>query len=73
MVHHTHPTSHLTGWEHIFRQALTPARQAEFDQLANTESAPNDVCGNQLVPSFEGLVVWSNNVNTLSLNNNLAD
>jgi hypothetical protein len=30
-------------------------------------------CGDPMDPSFTGLHVWSNNVNTLSLANNLAD
>jgi hypothetical protein len=73
MVPSVPPTVHPHGWETIFRQAFTPARQAEFNLLADTESAPNEACGDPLVPSFDGLYAWSNNVNTLSLHNDLAD
>jgi hypothetical protein len=34
---------------------------------------PNDICGDAMDASFKGLHVWSNNINTLSLTDDLAD
>jgi hypothetical protein len=37
------------------------------------DNAPNKAYGDTLDPAFDGLYVWSNNVNTLSLKDSLAD
>jgi hypothetical protein len=62
-----------TQWEHLFRRAFSTRPQSLHQQPPIPDDAPNEVCGDPLVPNFDGLHVWSNNVNTLSLGNNLAD
>jgi hypothetical protein len=60
-------------WESIFNNAFTPARQAQYQTSSLIDNAPNEACGDTLDPDFEGLTIWSNNVNTLSLSNEMAD
>jgi hypothetical protein len=57
----------------IFRNAFSHAQQTQPITLLSIDNAPNEACGDLLDPDFSGLYVWSNNVNTLSLNNGLAD
>jgi hypothetical protein len=62
-----------SGYESIFQQAFTHSRQLRLPMPTDIDSAPNKACGDALDPAFNGLYVWSNNVNTLSLANGLAD
>jgi hypothetical protein len=57
----------------IFRNAFSHTRQTQYTPLTSIENAPNEACGDPLDANFAGLYVWSNNVNTLSLNIGLAD
>jgi hypothetical protein len=41
--------------------------------MSSIENAPNEACGDPIQPDYPGLYIWSNNVNTLSLTNALAD
>jgi hypothetical protein len=69
------PRGHLRQeWESIFANAFsaTTNHQQCLSPL-DIDLVENKVCGNALDPHFDGLHVWSNNVNTLSLSNNLAD
>jgi hypothetical protein len=67
------PVNPRAGFDVLFRNAVLEARQAKFAPLTSIDNAPNEACGDPMNPSFDGLDVWSNNVNTLSLNNDLAD
>jgi hypothetical protein len=60
-------------FEHLFKNAFTTNRQTQSAHLDPTENAPNKACGATLDPEFDALYIWSNNVNTLSLTNDLAD
>jgi hypothetical protein len=59
--------------EAIFTDAFTSERQRRFDTLIDTAMAPNRACGDNMDPNFDGLYFWSNNVNTLSMKNDMAD
>jgi hypothetical protein len=62
-----------SGYESLFRHAFTTSRYIQFSPTGTPTDAPNEVCGDVLRPDFDGLYVWSNNVNTLSLANDLED
>jgi hypothetical protein len=51
----------------IFQDAFSHARQLRFAPLTSIENAPNEACGDPIDPDFNGLYVWTNNVNTLLL------
>jgi hypothetical protein len=61
------------GFEALFQSAFTPAQQTQFSHTDTLENRPNEACGDPLNVAFDGLYIWSNNVNTLSLNNDLDD
>jgi hypothetical protein len=62
-----------SGFENLFWRAFSGTRHNQFTSTNSIDSAPNEACGDSLDPDFEGLYVWSNNVNTLSLANDCAD
>jgi hypothetical protein len=62
-----------TEWAHLFRNAFSPRQQHIHQRTPVPDDAPNEACGDPLESNFDGLHVWSNNVNTLSLGNDLAD
>jgi hypothetical protein len=62
-----------TGFETLFRHAFSADRRKQFVPLTSLDNAPNEACGDSIDPNFDGLYVWSNNVNTLSLTNDIAD
>ena len=62
-----------SGFESLFRHAFTTDRYVQFNPTATPTSMPNEACGDTLQPDFDGMYVWSNNVNTLSLTNDLSD
>jgi hypothetical protein len=66
-------TNHRAGLETLFRHAFTSERYNRFATLSSPASPPNEACRGPLDPAFDGLYIWSNNVNTLSLANDLAD
>jgi hypothetical protein len=65
------PTQHNVAT--IFQDAFSHARQLRFTPPTSIENAPNEACGVPIDPNFDGLYVWTNNVNTLSLQDSLAD
>jgi hypothetical protein len=74
MVPSISPSVHpRAGFEALFRNAFTADRRDKYVPLSSIDNAPNEACGDSIDPNFDGLYVWSNNVNTLSLNNELAD
>jgi hypothetical protein len=62
-----------SGYESLFRHAFTTNRYIQFSPTGTPTDAANEVCGDVLRPDFDGLYVWLNNVNTLSLANDLED
>jgi hypothetical protein len=62
-----------SGYESLFRHAFTTNRYIQFTPTNPPTSMPNEACGDAMQPDFEGLYVWSNNVNTLSLTHDLTD
>jgi hypothetical protein len=62
-----------SGYESLFCHAFTTSRYIQFTPPDTPNDAPNKACGDALQPDFDGLYVWSNNVNTLSLANDLDD
>jgi hypothetical protein len=73
MVSSAPPSDSRNGYESLFRHAFTTNRYIQFSPTTTPTSMPNEACGDALQPDFEGLYVWSNNVNTLSLAHELAD
>jgi hypothetical protein len=73
MVPAVTPTLKPQAFESLFRDAFTAARQKQFAPLTSIEGVPNRACGDPIDPEFDRLYFWSNNVNTLSLKNDLAD
>jgi hypothetical protein len=74
MVPSISPSVHpRAGFEALFRNAFSADRRDKYVPLTSIDNAPNEACGHSIDPNFDGLYVWSNNVNTLSLNNELAD
>jgi hypothetical protein len=68
------PTSSLrTDWASLFENAFSPNQRHLQQQPPAPDDAPNEACGDKMDPNFDGLHVWTNNVNTLSLSNDLAD
>jgi hypothetical protein len=68
------PTAHLRpDWQALFTNAFSSSRQHRCLPTAALDSIPNDPCGDSLATNVSGLNVWSNNVNTLFLANDLAD
>jgi hypothetical protein len=61
------------GFEALFQHAFTTARRTQFSDTGTLDNCPNEACGDPMNAAFEGLYIWSNNVNTLSLHNDLAD
>jgi hypothetical protein len=64
---------HAEQWEHLFHNAFNSNRQNQYQTMSSIENAPNEACGDPIQPNYPGLYIWSNNVNTLSLTNDLAD
>jgi hypothetical protein len=60
-------------WQSLFSNAFSSSRQYQCLPPADIDTIPNDPCSDSLNTNFNGLNVWSNNVNTLSLGNDLAD
>jgi hypothetical protein len=60
-------------WESIFSNAFSNKNQQQCLLPDAIDYVENEVCGDALDAEFDGLHIWSNNVNTLSLNNDLAD
>jgi hypothetical protein len=74
MVPSISPSVHFrAGFEALFRNAFSADRRNKYVPLTSIDTAPNEACGDSLDPNFDGIYVWFNNVNTLSLNNDLAD
>jgi hypothetical protein len=73
MVPSVTPTTTPHAYENIFREAFTAARHRRFAPVTSVDQAPNKACGDPIDPNFTGLYIRSNNVNTLSLTNDLAD
>jgi hypothetical protein len=61
------------GFEALFQHAFTPAQRTQFSHTATLENCPNEACGDPQNAAFDGLYIWSNNVNTFSLHNDLAN
>jgi hypothetical protein len=61
------------GFEALFQNAFTPAQRTQFSHTDTLENRPNEACGDPLNAAFDGLYIWLNNVNTVSLNNDLND
>jgi hypothetical protein len=61
------------GYESLFWHAFTTNRYIQFTPTTTPISMLNEACGDAMQPDFEGLYVWSNNVNTLSLAHELTD
>jgi hypothetical protein len=61
------------GYESLVRHAFTTNRYIQFSPTTTPTSMPNEACSDALQTDFEGLYVWSNNVNTLSLAHELTD
>jgi hypothetical protein len=61
------------GFEALFRHAFSADRRNKYEPRNSIANAPNEACGDFINRNFDGLYVWSNNVNTLSLANDLAD
>jgi hypothetical protein len=73
MVSSTPPSANSrTGYESLFRHTFTTNRYIQFTPTTTPTSMPNEACGDILQPDFEGLYIWSNNVNTLALANELT-
>jgi hypothetical protein len=62
-----------TDFDTLFANAFSDARRRKFASFTSIDNAPNKACGDPIDPTFSGLHVWSNNVNILSLSNNLAN
>jgi hypothetical protein len=60
-------------WEHLFHNAFNSNRQNQYQTMSSIKNAPNEACGDPIQPDYPGLYIWFNNVNTLSLTNDLAD
>jgi hypothetical protein len=68
------PPAHLRReWETLFSNAFSTTKQQQCPPPVDIDLVPNELCGDALDATFEGLHVWSNNVNTLSLRDDLAD
>jgi hypothetical protein len=61
------------NWTPLFGNAFSISQQRRNDPTSAPDDAPNEACEDPMDPSFDGLYVWSNNVNTLSLSNDSAD
>jgi hypothetical protein len=57
----------------LFATAFSRNQRNLQQQPPTPDDAPNEACGDTMDPGFAGLHVWTNNVNTLSLSNDLAD
>jgi hypothetical protein len=62
-----------TDWASLFENAFSPNQRHLQQQPPAPDDAPNEACGDTMDPGFPGLHVCTNNVNTLSLSNDLAD
>jgi hypothetical protein len=68
------PTAHLhREWETLFSNAFSTNKQQQYPPPVDIDLVPNELRGDAMYATFEGLPVWSNNVNTLSLSDDLAD
>jgi hypothetical protein len=57
----------------LFENAFSPNQRHLQQQPSAPDDAPNEACGDTMDPGFARLQVWTNNVNTLSLSDDLAD
>jgi hypothetical protein len=73
MVTSVTPQTTLHAFKLIFRDTFTTDHQRRFAPIPSIDEAPYQTCGDAIDPDFDGLYFWSNNVNTLSLSNDLAD
>jgi hypothetical protein len=62
-----------TAWASLFNNAFSPNQRHLQQQPPAPDDAPNEACGDTMDPGFAGLHVWSSNLNTLSLSNDLSE